>query len=131
MSNYQFPIIKGKIISFLVFIENCRLTIANFAMVFFLASAEDGHISVKSHAANVVDKADVRPSGYLHGTCLPAKLQNDRADLGTTRRTDGVAFGEEAAIDVYGDFSVSIRRLLTNELFSFAMRAQIRGPHMP
>jgi hypothetical protein len=39
-----------------------------------------------------VHKADIRLTGYLHGACLTAKLQNDGTDLGSTRCTNGMAF---------------------------------------
>ena len=75
----------------------CRLCHGSkaFSSEFFethTSPPEYRNVSVKSHAANVVDKADVRLTRYLHGTCLTAKLQNDSADLGSTCCTDGVAF---------------------------------------
>jgi hypothetical protein len=39
-----------------------------------------------------MDKADIRLTCYLHGTCLTAKLQNNRTDLGSTGCTNGMAF---------------------------------------
>jgi len=100
-------------------------------MILFSISVKDGDIAVKSDAADVVDKADVRRTGYLHGACLTAKLQNDGADLGPTRCTDGMAFGKEPAIDVHRDFPFFIRRLFANELLPVTCRGESQAPRTP
>ena len=50
------------------------------------------NVPVQSNAANVVHKADIRLTGNLHGACLSATLQNDGADLRSTRCANGMAF---------------------------------------